>query len=525
MLRTEAAPEAPPVQSADQSEGQNQDRYGYYVLGVLMMVYAFNFIDRQLITILAPDLKRDLNISDSDFGFLYGTAFGVFYAVFGIPLGKLADHWSRVRLLTIGLALWSAMTALSGLARNFTQLGAARIGVGIGEATASPCAYSLISDYFPPHRRATAIAVYSAGLYLGGGISLYFGSRIAHDWNAYFAGGDAPLGLMGWQVAFLVMGFPGVLLAALVATLREPRRGRFDPPQPIDAAPPVKPLADFVRSLESVLPPFTLIAAARRGGGALAINLIGAAAAVALAWGMTVLTGDRVQWGAFALGCYAVFSWAQNLRLTDAPTFDAVCRSKVLVGVTLGYGLLTIVGYAMTAFAPLYAIEALGADPRDAGFVLGGAGTLGGIIGVIGAGAIADKLAGANRNYRRIWVVGIASLGSAALYALMFTSRSLPLYYTLNFVGWVFFSATLGGSSGAVVNAVAPKVRGVATAGFVLGSTLLGLAIGPYAAGKFSTLYGDLGTGLLMLLPVVPFGLVALAVAERDFRRKERASA
>ncbi|MCA9712998.1 MAG: MFS transporter, partial [Myxococcales bacterium] len=124
---------------------------------MLMSVYALNFIDRQLITILAPDLKRDLGISDSDFGFLYGTAFGVFYAVFGIPLGKLSDHWSRVRLLAIGLTLWSAMTALSGLAKSFAQLGAARIGVGVGEATASPCAYSLISDYFPPQRRATAI--------------------------------------------------------------------------------------------------------------------------------------------------------------------------------------------------------------------------------------------------------------------------------------------------------------------------------------------------------------------------------
>jgi len=510
----------PAVEGSGEAAAPEVEGYGYYVLGVLMMVYALNFIDRQLITILAPDLKRDLGISDSDFGFLYGTAFGVFYAVFGIPLGKLADHWSRVRLLTVGLALWSAMTACSGLARNFAQLGAARIGVGVGEATASPCAYSLISDYFPPRRRATALAVYSAGLYVGGGISLYFGSRIAADWNSHFAGQPTPFGLVGWQVAFLAMGVPGLLLSLLVMTLREPPRGRFDPPQEASGVAPVKPLADFVRSLESVLPPFTLLAAARSGVLALAINAIGAALACLLAVGMAWLTGDLVQWAAFALGCYAVFSWGQNLRLTDRATFDAVCRSRALVGTTLGYGLVTIVGYAMTAFAPLYAIDVLGADPPEAGFVLGGAGMLGGIVGVVGAGALADRLADGDRNHRRVWVIAGTAIGSALLYALMFTAGSRPIFYLLNFIGWIFFAGTLGGSSGAVVNAVPPHVRGIATAGFVLGSTLLGLAIGPYSAGKLSILLGDLGAGLLVLLVVVPFGLVALVFAERDLRRR-----
>ena len=506
------------------TEEVDSGRYGYYVLGVLMMVYALNFIDRQLITILAPDLKRDLGISDSDFGFLYGTAFGVFYAVFGIPLGKLSDHWSRVRLLALGLALWSAMTTLSGFAKNFAQLGTTRIGVGVGEATASPCAYSLISDYFPPRRRALAISVYSAGLYIGGGISLYFGSSIAAEWNSHFADRPAPFDLAGWQVAFLAMGIPGLLLSMLVMTLREPPRGRFDPvDDEVQADHRPKPLADFMRSLESVLPPFTLLAASRSGTGALAVNLAGALAAILLAWGMALLTGDRVQWIAFALGCYAVFSWGQNLRLSDPRTFDAVCRSRALVGVTLGYGLVTIVGYAMTAFAPLYAIEVLGADPREAGFVLGGAGTLGGILGVIGSGALADRLAGNDRNYRRIWVIAGTVVGSAVLYTLMFTASSRPLYYMLNFIGWIFFAGTLGGSSGAVVNAVPARVRGIATAGFVLGSTLLGLAIGPYSAGKFSMLLGDLGSGLLVLLAIIPFGLIALLVAERDLRKRELA--
>jgi MFS family permease len=508
------------MQQTENAEGEI-DPYGYYVLGVLMMVYALNFLDRQLITILAPDLKRDLGISDADFGFLYGTAFGVFYAVFGIPLGKLADHWSRVRLLAIGLALWSTMTALSGAARNFGQLGAARIGVGVGEATASPCAYSLISDYFPPHRRALALAVYSCGLYLGGGISLYFGSNIAVEWNARFPAGTGPLGLVGWQAAFLIMGIPGLLLSILVATLREPVRGRFDPLRPATPAEPqVSPLADFVRSLESVLPPFTLIAVGRVSRAALAINLLGGGVAVLGAWALGRLTGDVVQWTAFALGCYAVFSWGQTLRLRDRPTFDAVCGSRALVGVTLGYGLVTIIGFAMTAFSPLYAIEVLGADSREAGFVLGGTGMFGGIAGVVAAGALADRLAGRDNNHRRVWIIAGASIGSAIFYALMFTATTREAFYALNFIGWIFFAGTLGGSSGAVVNAAPAHVRGIASAGFVLGSTLLGLALGPYLAGKFSTLLGQLGHGLLVLLVVFPFGLLALAMAERAMRQR-----
>jgi MFS family permease len=133
--------------------------YAWYVLTILFLVYILNFVDRQIVSILAEDIKRDLHLRDEDLGFLYGTAFGVFYALFGIPLGRLADNWHRVRLMTVGLALWSAMTALSGLARNGAMLGGARIGVGVGEATASPAAYSLISDWLPRRLRATALAI------------------------------------------------------------------------------------------------------------------------------------------------------------------------------------------------------------------------------------------------------------------------------------------------------------------------------------------------------------------------------
>ena len=126
--------------------------YARYVLGVLVVVYVFNFLDRQIISILAERIRRDLAVSDAQLGFLYGTAFAVFFAMFGIPLGRLADTWDRRKLIALGLAAWSAMTALSGFARTFPELAAARIGVGVGEASASPAAYSLLSDWFPAAR-------------------------------------------------------------------------------------------------------------------------------------------------------------------------------------------------------------------------------------------------------------------------------------------------------------------------------------------------------------------------------------
>src|SRR5262245_61060278 len=145
-------------------------RYAKYVLGVLVVVYVFNFVDRQILSILAEDIKADLSLSDAQIGFLYGTAFAVFYAVFGIALGRLADLWVRKSLIAIGLTFWSVMTALSGTARSFASLAVFRFGVGIGEASATPAAFSILSDYFPARVRATVLAIYSSGVYIGAGV-------------------------------------------------------------------------------------------------------------------------------------------------------------------------------------------------------------------------------------------------------------------------------------------------------------------------------------------------------------------
>ena len=160
--------------------------YRWYVLFVMMLVYAFNYIDRQIITILAPYLKADLRITDAQLGLLFGTAFALFYGLFGISLARLADGWSRVKTLAIGLSFWSGMTALSGFSSNFGQLGVARIGVGVGEASATPAAVSLLGDYFDRRIRGTVLALYSVGVYIGAGLSLMIGGSVVVAWTNAF---------------------------------------------------------------------------------------------------------------------------------------------------------------------------------------------------------------------------------------------------------------------------------------------------------------------------------------------------
>lgn len=504
--------------SAEQSSVQS---YAWYMLAVLCLVYVLNFVDRQMLTILAPDLKRDLGISDSEFGFLYGTAFGVFYALFGIPLGKLADRWSRVGLLAIGLTLWSTMTALSGMSRNFGQIAATRVGVGVGEATAAPCAYSLISDYFPPRLRATALGVYSAGLYLGSGFSLFVGSRISTSWNEAYAGGTAPLGLVGWQAAFLLVGIPGLLLALIVAFMREPLRGRFDvSEQPAAPSPPATGAwRGFLDDLSEVVPPFTVVGAWRRGAGALVVNLFAAVVAGAIAFGLIAATGDTAQWSALALGGYAIFSWATALRARDRGTFAILLGSRAFLCLTLGYAFVAFVGYATTAFGPLYAIGSLGAAPEAAGMMLGGLGALGGALGVIAGGIFADRAARDGNQANRVAVILISAAAAFIAHAIMFSTASLTVFYVAIFFNSAFLAATLGASSGTIVNIVPSNVRGVATATFLLGTNMIGLGLGPYTAGKASELLGDLGTAMLAMLGAVPVMLTLVAVSWASLRR------
>jgi len=190
-------------------------RYKWYVLTILTIVYTFNFIDRQILVILQEPIKAELGLSDTQLGLLTGLAFAALYVILGIPIARFADLNNRKNVVAASLAVWSTMTALSGTAANFTQLMLTRIGVGVGEAGGSPPSHSIISDYFPPEKRATALSIYSMGIYFGIFLGFIVGGVIAK----YF----------GWRVAFYALGIPGILIALILYfTVREPIKGHSD---------------------------------------------------------------------------------------------------------------------------------------------------------------------------------------------------------------------------------------------------------------------------------------------------------
>ena len=191
------------------------DRYRKYVLWILTLVYTFNFIDRQILVILQEPIKESLQLSDTQLGWLTGFAFAIFYVTLGIPIARLADSGNRKNIVAISLSIWSAMTALSGMAQNFIHLLLVRVGVGVGEAGCSPPAHSIISDYYPPEKRATVLSIYSIGIYFGVFLGFIVGGIIGKTY--------------GWRIALYSLGIPGILFALVVYfTVKEPVKGLSD---------------------------------------------------------------------------------------------------------------------------------------------------------------------------------------------------------------------------------------------------------------------------------------------------------
>lgn len=199
--------------------------YRNYVLFILFLVYGLSYVDRQLLSILMEPIRQEFDFSDLQLGLLSGVAFAIFYATLGLPIARYADRHSRVNIITIALVVWSAATALTAQATSFVQLFLARVGVGVGEAGCNPSAYSIISDYFPAKKRATAMSVYSLGVYLGQFIGFIVAGYVAQHY--------------GWRTAFYVVGLPGIAVAiVLKLTLREPPRGFSEPAGYVASAPP-----------------------------------------------------------------------------------------------------------------------------------------------------------------------------------------------------------------------------------------------------------------------------------------------
>lgn len=302
--------------------------YSAYVLGLLFVVYVFNFVDRQVLAILIGPIQQELGVSDTAMGLLAGPAFALFYTAAGVPIARWADRGSRRNVIALSLLVWSGMTALCGFARSYAHLALARIGVGIGEAGGTPPSHSLISDYFPPERRATALALYGNGIYVGAGLGIMAGGLLLE----FF--GD-------WRQAFVAVGLAGIPLALLVRlSVREaPRGSREGAPGGSDAS-----FAEVLRHLRAQ-PAF---------GG-----LVAGACCQSL-FGYALLT-----WGAVYLGRVFEMPWSEVARWFGPTVMFGGC-----VGVSLGGWLADRLGARDPRwYLRLPALGAAGMLPFMSGFL------------------------------------------------------------------------------------------------------------------------------------------------------------
>lgn len=221
------ATDSPKESPAEEKIPYPKEFYAWYVVVILMIVYIFSFMDRQILGLLVGPIKADLNISDTQMSLLMGFTFALFYTIFGIPIGRLADSMNRTGIIAVGLTIWSLFTTACGMTSKFFTLAIARMGVGVGEAALSPSAYSLITDYFRPHRQALAISIYGAGIYIGSGLAYVLGAYVVG-----FAGDATTVNLpvvgdvKPWQSVFFMIGVPGLIFTLALLTVKEPvRRG------------------------------------------------------------------------------------------------------------------------------------------------------------------------------------------------------------------------------------------------------------------------------------------------------------
>lgn len=407
-------------------------RYRYYVLAILVLVSFFNYMDRSVLSVLVEPIKADLKISDTQLGFLAGFTFAVFYATFGIPLARLADRSSRVRLLSIAIAAWSLMTSLSGLAQNYWHLVLTRIGVGVGEAGCVPSSHSLISDYFPPEKRAFAISVFQAGGVAGVTVGLALTGFIAQ--------------MVGWRWAFLIIGAPGLLVALLAwLTVREPVRGRYERAEQ-------KPSSSAFGDI-------------------------------------------RALWG----------------RKT---------YRQLLLAVAIG----NFAANGLGQWTPAFFVRVHGLSLAEMGFWLGAASGIGGVLGMVGGGALSIRLVSRDRRWE-VWFPALTIGLAMPLYLVTFLTPVTSLALIAKFLS--AFVAALGYGVGlsAVQSVTPPNMRAMAIALVMFAAALIGMGLGPLAVGFLSDLLApefgrySLRYALLICLISMAWGIAHFMLAARTFRQ------
>ena len=508
-------PDEPTIRSAHTAlAGSVLERaspYAFYAMTLLIIANLFNYLDRHIVSVLAPAIQAELHLTDTDMGFLLGTAFAVLYGVLGIPMGRISDALSRTRLMAFGLALWSAMTAISGVATSFLGLASARVGVGVGEATASPVSHSLLCDYFPARNRSAVLGCYLASVHLGIGAALVLGGLLIQHWDSWCTSWPSgACGLTNWRAGFLLVGTPGIVIAVLIAFLREPARPKGTVRIPAGRV--------ILRELTSSIPPFTLFSLGRLGGRrAVAANLIFAAVLALVAFGLGKATGDWAQWIAVAIGVYSVATWAQVLKYLDKPLYSLTFGCRSFMYTTFGGAFLTCFVGTIAIWAAPYAIRTLDAGAGKVGLALGAAQLGAAVLSVIIGGFVTDIW---KRRDRRapIWLAMISLVVPIPMLFVLLRAETLPNFIAAFCVLTLFSMAWAGSFAALAQDLVLTRMRGAAAAIFSLVIALTASGIGPYWTGKVSTLTGSLTTGLYSLLAFVPAAGVLLILAARRIR-------
>jgi MFS family permease len=403
--------------------------YRSYVLVILVIVYTFNFIDRQIVGILAAPIKAELGLSDSQLGLMGGLAFALFYTLLGIPIARLADRVNRVGIMTAALALWSLMTAMCGLTHSFAQLFLARVGVGVGEAGGVAPAYSLICDYFPTKERARALSVYSFGIPIGAAVGIVLGGYITS--------------LMSWRMAFFIVGFAGLLITPLLKfTVREPKRGALDL-QHVDAD----------RAAEG---------AASKGTAATDTAARGTATG-------TAVRIDRVV--------------APSLLQVIA----VLGRKPSFWGLSLGAASASMMGYGLFFWAPSLLVRSFHLSLLQASLSFGSLVLVGGLIGIWCGGALTDRY-GEKRRAMYAFIPAIAFVATVPFYVAGVMSTTLWLSFAVLLVPTALGLVWLGPVLAAVQHLVPGNMRATASALFLFINNLIGIGLGTALIGAVSDL-------------------------------------
>ena len=501
----------------------NNSASAWNTLLALMAVSIFINADRSLMSILMENIKVDFGITDAELGFIFGTSISVFYALFSIPLGRLADVWNRKNLTAIGIGACGIMIAVTGTAKSFVALALCRIGVGIGESSAGPAAISMVADIFPARWRASAMSIMASGANVGTGLGLFVGGYTLDAWNSIYPDSRlAPFGLKGWQASILLLALFGLILSWILSALSEPKRGQSDG---LEVPLYPHPFCDTWEVAKTVFPGFSLVVLWRLNGiRGVGINLIVLVGLVAAVFALSELTDGAAQWIALLFGVYCVSSWAQAISFRDTAMFNMIfkCRTLVLIFVGAAFFFFVNAG-VLTWIAPLFQ-RIYHVSASQAGLAIGLGSVAGGLVGTVLGGVAADWL----RNYTKksgfyVMMSSIVLTGLSLLSLLMAPSYDFAI---VGFALYILFSSLwFGVVLSLVTELLVPRMRATATAFYLISITFTGFALGPYTVGLVSDLFQangstpgeSLSIALIFSLTVLPLALLFIFLASRSF--------